>query len=189
MIRQIAAAFSHWTCAASMLAILTAGTAVSASQAQADENRWGFGSDLGLTTGTVNGTVFTLAFSGDYYIDRNFSIGPMMQISPMGDLFQISFAGVGRYYFRLNNGINLVPFTGIGLIHADLDRGTGPGRIDRNDTSWYIPIGVSLEYQAARNLALSSTLIVNLHDINLSPSLPKNDQTSVALLFGFRFGP
>ena len=189
MIRQIAASFSRWTCAAGMLAILAAGTAVSASRAQADDNRWGFGSDLGLTTGTVNGTVFTLAFNSDYYIDRNFSVGPMMQISPMGDLFQISFAGVGRYHFRLNNGINLVPFSGIGLIHADLDRGTGPGRIDRNDTSWYIPIGISLEYQAASNLALSSTLIFNLHDINLSPSLPENDQTSVALLFGFRFGP
>ena len=78
---------------------------------------------------------------------------------------------------------------GIGLIHADLDRGTGPGSIDRNNTSWYIPIGVSLEYQAAHNLALSSMLIVYLHDINLSPSLSENDHTSVSLLFGFRFGP
>jgi len=112
-----------------------------------------------------------------------------MQISPMGDLFQISFAGVGRYHFRLNNGINLVPFTGFGLLHADLDRGTGPGRIDRNDTSWYIPIGLSVEYQVTHNLALASTLIVNLHDINLAPSLPDKDRTSVALLFGFRFGP
>ena len=92
-------------------------------------------------------------------------------------------AGVGRYHFRLNNGINVVPFSGIGLLHVDV------GRIDRSDTSWYIPIGVSLEYQAAHNLALSSTLIVNLHDINLSPSISGNDQTSVALLFGFRFGP
>jgi hypothetical protein len=187
MIQQFTAIVSRWTCAAGLAAILAA--AASAPPAQADEPRWGFGSDLGLTSGTVNGTVFTLAFSGDYYIDRNFSIGPMMQISPMGDLFQISFAGVGRYHFRLNNGINLVPFTGIGLIHADLDRGTGPGRIDRNDTSWYIPIGFSVEYQASRNLALSSTLIVNLHDINLAPSLPEKDRTSVALLFGFRFGP
>ena len=32
-------------------------------------------------------------------------------------------------------------------------------------------------------------LIVNLHDINLSPSLSENDHTSVALLFGFCFGP
>ena len=189
MIRHIATIFSRWTCAASLVAFLAVGTVVSAPRAQANENRWGFGSDLGLTTGMVNGTVFTLAFSGDYYIDRNFSIGPMMQISPMSDLFQISFAGVGRYHFRLNNGINLVPFSGIGLLHVDLDRGTGPGRIDRNDTSWYIPIGVSLEYQAAHNLALSSTLIVNLHDIDLSPSLSENDTTSVAMLFGFRFGP
>jgi hypothetical protein len=189
MIRQIATTFSRLTCAASLLAILVAGPVVFAPQAHADENRWGFGSGLGFTSGTVNGTVFNLAFSGDYFLDRNFSVGPLMQISPTGDLFQISFAGVGRYYFRLNNGINLVPFTGIGLIHADLDRGAGPGRIDRNDTSWYIPIGVSLEYQAIHNVALTSTLIVNLHDINLSPSLSENDTTSVAMLFGFRFGP
>ena len=189
MIRQLTTTFSGWICAAILLAILATGTVVDAPQAWADEPRWGFGSGLGFTAGTVNNTVFNLAFSGDYYLDRNFSIGPMMQISPMGDLFQISFAGVGRYYFRLNNGINLVPFTGIGLIHADLDRRTGPVPVDRNDTSWYIPIGASLEYQASHNLALTSTLIVNLHDINLSPSLPENDQTSVALLFGFRFGP
>jgi hypothetical protein len=189
MTRQIITTFSRWTCAAMLLAILATSTIVGAPHAQADEPRWGFGSGLGLTSGTVNGTVFTLAFSGDYFLDRNFSVGPMMQISPMGDLFQISFAGVARYYFRLNNGINLVPFTGIGLIHADLDRGTGPGSIDRNDTSWYIPIGASLEYQATHNLALTSTLIVNLHDIDLSPSLSENDTTSVAVLFGFRFGP
>ena len=189
MIRAFATTLSRWTCAASLLAILASGIVVGAPHAHADENRWGFGSGLGLTSGTVNGTVFNLAFSGDYYLDRNFSVGPMMQISPMGDLFQVSFAGVGRYYFRLNNGINLVPLMGIGLIHADLDRGTGPGRVDRSDTSWYIPIGVSLEYQASHNLALSSTLIVNLHDIDLSPSLSEKDHTSVALLFGFRFGP
>ena len=189
VIRQIATAFSRWACAASLLAILTAGAVVSTPLAQADEQRWGFGSDLGFTSGTVNGTVFTMAFNGDYYIDRNFSVGPMMQISPTGDLFQISFAGVARYHFRLNNGFNLVPFTGMGLVHADLDRGTGPGSIDRNDTSWNIPLGLTVEYQATHNLALASTLIVNLHDINLSPSLSENDHTDVALLFGFRFGP
>jgi hypothetical protein len=183
MLRRISTAFSRWTCAAGLLAILATATVLSAPQAQADGNSWGFGSDLGITSGMVNGTVFTLAFNGDYYLDRNFSIGPMMQISPTSDLFQVSFAGVGRYHFRLNNGINLVPFSGIGLLHVDWDR------VNRSDQSWYIPIGLSLEYQVAHNLALSSTLIVNLHDINLSPSVAENDQTSVALLFGFRFGP
>jgi hypothetical protein len=150
---------------------------------------WGFGSDLGLMTGTVNDTVFNLGFNLDYYPDRNFSFGPLMQITPMGDLFQISFAGVAKYHWRLNNSINLVPFTGFGLLHVDLDKGTGPGRIDRNDTSWYIPIGVSLEYQVTRNIALASTLIVNLHDINLTPSIEEHDHTSVSLMFGFRWGP
>ncbi|ULA65624.1 MAG: hypothetical protein LZF86_240013 [Nitrospira sp.] len=156
---------------------------------RADENRWGFGSDLGLTTGTVDGTVFALGFNIDYYADRNFSFGPMMQISPTGNLFQVAFAGVGKYHLRLNNGINLVPFTGIGLIHADLDRGAGPAHINRNDTSWYIPLGLSLEYQVIHNIALSSTLMVNLHDINLQPSLPEKDHTSISLMFGFRWGP
>jgi hypothetical protein len=188
MFRQMTASFSRWIYAISLLATWAAGTVLPAPLVHADENRWGFGSGLGFTTGTVNGTVFTLAFNGDYYLDRNFSVGPMMQISPMGDLFQVSFAGVGRYYFRLNNGINLVPFSGIGLLHVDLDR-SAPSRIDRNDTSWYIPLGLSLEYQTTHNLALTSTLLVNLHDIDLSPSLSEKDRTSVALLFGFRFGP
>lgn len=153
------------------------------------EGKWGFGSDLGLTTGTVNNTVFTLGFNLDYYVDRNFSFGPMMLLSPNGDLFQIAMAGVGKYHVRLNNGVNIVPFTGIGFIHADLDSGSGPTRIDRNDTSWYIPIGLSLEYQVIPNIALSSTLLVNLHDINLSPSLPEHDHTSVTLLFGIRWSP
>ena len=188
MIQYIADSFSRWTGATALAAIVAAST-VAATPALADEQRWGFGSDLGLTSGTVNGTVFTMALSADYYLDRNFSIGPMMQLSPVGDLFQVSFAGVTRYHFHLKNGINLVPFTGIGLIHADLDRGTGAARINRNDTSWYIPLGLSVEYQAAQNLALSSTLIVNLHDINLAPSLQEKDSTSVTLLFGFHFGP
>ena len=189
MFRQTATTFSGCTCITILLAILVAGAVVFAPRAQADENRWGFGSGIGFTSGTVNGTVLNLAFSGDYFLDRNFSVGPMMQISPMGDLFQVSFAGVGRYYFRLDNGINVVPLMGFGLIHADLDRGTDPGKVDRNDTSWYIPLGASLEYQTAHNLALTSTLIFNLHNIDLSPSLPEKDRTSVALLFGFRFGP
>ena len=159
------------------------------SPAYADENRWGFGSDVGLTSGTVNGTVFNLGFNLDYYPDRNFSFGPMMQITPTGELFQFSLAGVGKYHVRLDNGINIVPFTGIGLLHNSLDRGTGLGRIDRSDTSWYIPIGVSLEYQFVHNVALSSTVIVNLHDIDLTPSLTEEDKTSVALMFGFRWGP
>ena len=40
-------------------------TVVAPMSAHADENRWGFGSDLGLTTGTVDGTAFALGFNLD----------------------------------------------------------------------------------------------------------------------------
>jgi hypothetical protein len=157
--------------------------------ASAEDNRWGVGTDVGFVAGSVNDTVFNLGFNVDYYLDRNFSVGPMMQITPTGDLFQISFAGVAKYHLRFSNGINVVPFAGFGLIHADLDRGAGPSRIDRNDTSWYIPIGASVEYQIVHNIAVASTVIVNLHSIDLSPSLPEKDNNSVALMFGLRWGP
>lgn len=153
------------------------------------EGNWGFGTDIGFTAGTVNDTVFTLGVNLDYYPDRNFSFGPMLLLSPMGDLTQIAMAGAAKFHLRFNNGINLVPFAGFGLIHADLDKGSGTERIDRNDTTWYLPIGLSLEYQTSRNIAVASTLIVNLHDINLQPSLPEKDRSSITLMFGLRWGP
>lgn len=169
------------------LVLVSISVAPSILTAQETQHRWGFGTDVGFTSGTVNGTVFTLGFNGDYYVDRAFSVGPMLLLSPLGDLTQIALAGVARYHVR-TGALNLVPFAGLGLIHADLDRGNGPGRIDRNDTSWYVPIGISAEYPVNPKLAFASTLIVNLHDINLQPSLEK-DHTSVSLLFGLRFGP
>jgi hypothetical protein len=74
------------------------------------------------------------------------------------------------------------------LVHDDLDRGAGASRIQRNDTSYYIPLGVTLEYPVAKKLALASTLLVSLHDLNFSPPVGE-DHTSVSLLFGIRFGP
>jgi hypothetical protein len=154
---------------------------------RAQENKWGFGTDVGFLSGSVNGTVFALQFHADYYLDRAFSVGPMFLLTPVGDLTQIGIAGVARYHFR-TAAVNVVPFAGLGLVHADLDRGSGPGRIDKNDTSHYIPIGVTLERQATPSLALASTLMFNLHDLNLD--LPSGrDTLDIAVLFGFRFGP
>jgi hypothetical protein len=155
--------------------------------AQAQDGKWGFGTDVGFWTGTTNDTVFALGFNLDYYLDPAFSVGPMLLLAPVGDLTQIGIAGVARYHIRLRS-INFVPFAGLGLLHADMDRGTGPGRIDKNDTSHFIPLGISAEYQLAPKIALSSTLMINLHDLNLDPPVGK-DTNSIALLFGMRFGP
>ena len=163
-------------------------TPESARPADTQEARWGFNTDLGLWTGTTNNTTFALGFGLDYYVDQNFSFGGMTLFTPVGDLTQIGVAGVAKYHLRLNNGFNLVPFAGLGFLHADLNRGSGPTKVDRNDTSHFIPLGMSLEYQVGPKIAFATTLMVNLHHITLSAPVP-NDNTSVALLFGIRWGP
>ena len=151
---------------------------------QAEEKGWGFGTDVGFISGTTNNTVFALNFQADYYFAKEFSLGPMFQWVPAGDLKQYAFAAVTRYHYQINDRFNIVPFAGIGFIHADLSSSS----VNRNDTSHYIPLGVSFEYQATPKLAFSNTIMVNLHDINMSPSLPP-DTTSISVLFGMRFGP
>lgn len=166
------------------LVLVLALLAGSQEPAQAEEKGWGFGTDLGFISGTTNDTVFALNFQADYYVAKEFSIGPMFQWVPAGDLKQYAFAGAARYHYQVNDKFNIVPFAGLGFIHADLSSGT----VDRNDTSHYIPLGVSFEYQATPRLAFSNTIMVNLHDINMSPDLSR-DTTSVSVLFGMRFGP
>ncbi len=67
-------------------------------EVRCEKNRWGFGSALGFTTGTVNETVFTMGFNLDYYLDRDFSVDPMMLLGPTRDLFQISLAGAAAIH-------------------------------------------------------------------------------------------
>ena len=159
-----------------------------ARSAEPQSGHWGFATDLGLWSGTTNDTTFALGFGLDYYMDPNFSFGGLALFTPVGDLTQVGVAGVAKYHLRLNGGFNVVPFAGLGILHADLNRGSGPTKIDRNDTSHFIPLGMSLEYQIGPKIAFSTTLMVNLHHITLSPPVP-NDNTSVALLFGIRWGP
>ena len=152
--------------------------------ARGQENNWGFGTDLGFISGTVNDTVFALNFQADYYVAREFSIGPMFQWAPAGDLQQYAFAGVARYHFQATKDFNIVPFAGVGFIHADMNSAT----VDRNDTSYYIPLGATFEYRLTPKLALANTVMLNLYNIDMSPSLSR-DTTSVTVLFGLRFGP
>jgi hypothetical protein len=163
------------------------GPCVFEGTAHAQDGKWGFGTDIGFWAGTTKDTVFAIGFNLDYYLDPAFSFGPMLMITPVGDLTQVAMAGVARYHLRLRS-INIVPFAGLGLIHAALDRGSGPSRIDKNDTSHFIPLGVAAEYQLGPKIALSTTLMINLHDLNLDPPIGQDDN-SVALMFGMRFGP
>lgn len=153
--------------------------------AQAQEPRFGFNTDLGLLSGSPDGTKFALSFGLDYYLDREFSFGLLTLFTPASDLNTYGFAGVAKYHIRLAR-VTLVPFAGLGFMHMSLNTG-GPPRVDASDTSQWIPLGISAEYPVTSGVSLSTTVMVNLHAITLSPL--ERDDTSVAALFGVHFGP
>lgn len=147
------------------------------------ESDWGFGSDLGFLAETVDDTVFTLSFQGDYYIDPEFSVGPQLLLTPGGDLTQLTFAGIVRYHIPVGN-VTMVPFGGVGFVYADYDN----GRKDDDDVSYSLPFGTTAEFRISRAVSLASTLIFTIHNIHLN-NRRNNDNFNVGLLFGFHFHP
>jgi hypothetical protein len=144
--------------------------------------RWSFGADAGIWTKAVDND-FRGAFGAnvDYYLDRVFSVGPMFLYSRSNDLSEKAFAGVVRYHYRTRI-VNFVPFTGLGVIWTDWEnRKFGP----REDKSYYFPLGMTVEYQWTRKLALSFTGIYNIHDLYM---VPEDDKRSVILMLGIRYG-
>ena len=73
-------------------------------------------------------------------------------------------------------------------MHADVERTVGPVPVDLHDISYYIPLGVALEVPISRKLSVSTTFMFNLHGLEFGPPAG-DDDASVALLFGMRFGP
>ena len=160
-------------------AVITSG---GPGQAQED---WRYGADLGFMTNTVNDTVFALGFNADYFVTNNFSIGPMLLVAPAGSLTQFGAAGVARIHLKTEY-INLVPFAGVGFVYANLGAGSN-NPTSTNATSQYFPLGLTIEYQLRENLALTTTLMVNIYNLEFGPA--GTDQKSGAVMFGVRFGP
>jgi hypothetical protein len=150
------------------------------------EDRWSAGLDGGFWGATVDGTVLAVGGNVDYHPTKLFSVGGMVLLAPGSDLTQVAMAGVVRYYYYTRWGA-VVPFAGLGFIHANLSASSPTAR-DASSTSHYVPLGVTVQYQVARKLALATTALVNLHAINLREA-GQSDATSFALLFGVRFGP
>lgn len=147
------------------------------------QNSWGFGTDVGFLTDTVDDTVFTLSFQGDYYLDSEFSLGPQLLISPGGDLTQITFAGIARYHIPLG-AVSIIPFGGVGFVYADFERRGD----DENDVSHTFPFGATAAFHVSRTISLASTLIMTFQDIDLD-NRRKSDNFNIGMLFGFHFHP
>jgi hypothetical protein len=104
-------------------------------------------------------------------MDRNFSFGGLA-LTPVADFTQIGMAGVAKYRLRFSNGVNLVPFAGLGFgpYRSRPRQGSEPDRSQRHQS--LDPAVALVRVSGGADDRLSSTLMVNLHHITLSPAGP-----------------
>ena len=173
-----------------LVGLLTAAIAItSTTDAQAQANPWGFESGVGLVAGLAGESAYSVAFIGDYYLQEAFSVGGIFRFTPGDDaLSAYSAASAARFHIRQANGLNISPFTGLGILDASLKRGSGDTRLETADFGFYVPIGVSVEYSLNEHILLAGTASVNLHNLKFKDPIGR-DRTSTAWMVGFRFRP
>jgi opacity protein-like surface antigen len=174
-----------WFTGSLLLAVLLFGAVAEAQQVPSAVTRAGrfvFGAGVGLQGDTVDDTAFALGVSGDYFLNNNLSIGPLLQIGLTGDLFQLGLTAQAKYTFDLPDMPAIKPHieAGIGFIYADLDRPSGRSG---DDTSFLIPLGVGLEYRLSSRISLDTTLFFNFTDLDVRGG---NDNFFITWLVGVR---
>ena len=121
---------------------------------------WTFGAALGFLSDTPDGTAFALNGHADGFIDRKFSVGPLLQLAATGDLAQIGLSGQAKYWIDIPGTENRLKVTvqgGIGFVHA---------AFRDDDTSWLIPVGAGADYRLTDTLNITGTFLLNFTDLD-----------------------
>ncbi len=140
---------------------------------------WSGGGSIGFLANTPDGTAFAFNVHADRFVNRNISLGSLLQTAFTGNMNQVGFSGQGKYWINFpepNDRLRLALQGGLGFIHCDCFR---------NDTSWLIPIGVGLDFAISRTVSLTSDFLLNFTDLNTGGGTGAN--VLPGLTFGVRF--
>ena len=120
------------------------------------------GANLGWHAGTPGGTELALVFQGDYYLDRQFAVGPLLQFATGSNFFQVGISAQAKYIFENPRFRGLRPHLqgGVGFLYADVDKGTG----DDDDLGFVVPFGGGVEMTLKKNVFIDSTILLNFTD-------------------------
>jgi hypothetical protein len=156
--------------------------------------QWSGGGALGFLGNTPDGSV-DFAFKGhaDYFVSRNFSVGPLAQYAGTGNDFLFGLTAQAKYWWDIprNRNMKLVVQGGIGFVRAGVKDVDTIGFADTY-TSFLIPIGVGLDYAVSKNLAVTADFLLNftsLGDTVRAGGREFDFHTNVmpGLYFGVRF--
>jgi hypothetical protein len=160
---------------------------ITGSRAEARSNI-DFGQDIGFVSATPGGTNFAMQFTMDYHLTKELSIGPMVQFVPPGDFTMVAAALVARYQFLpfpAKCGAfcpSLVPFLGFGGLYTKLER----DGLNSTANTYFVPIGVTLEWKLSQSFGFAATFSQNFHDISYGNQF-SDDRSSQGAFFGIRF--
>jgi len=140
---------------------------------------WSGGAAVGFLGNTPDGTAFATNLHADYFMNNQFSVGPLGQLALTGDLFQIGFSGQVKYWWEvagIDPRLKANLQAGLGFVHANYLT---------SDTSFLIPLGVGLDYALNQKVSLISTFLLNLTDLDTG----NGNDTNVmpGLTFGVRY--
>ncbi len=150
---------------------------------RAEDQRWGFGVDLGLLNETIDKQVFALGGNVDYYVTGNFSAGPMVQIAPGSDLTQVNGWAVAKLHFRTRY-FDIAPFTGPGLTWARVGAGRLSSKSD-DDASLSMVLGLELQFGVIGRFAFAVSGMYAAYNLDFGQA--GEDKGLTALMFGARF--
>ncbi len=162
-----------------VIGIFSVQSGTSAWAAEPQAGTWSGGGAVGFLGNTPDGTAFSFNFNADRFLERNVSLGPLLQMGITGDMTLVGVSGQGKYWIDIpdtSDRAKLVLQAGLGFAHADM-RGS--------DTSWLIPLGVGLDYKVDPGIFLTTTFLLNFTDLDLG----RGNSTTVmpGLTFGIRF--
>jgi hypothetical protein len=150
-----------------------------AQAAESQAGTWTGGGALGFLANTPDDTAFALNLDFGYRLNREFSVGPLVQLGFTGDMTLVGLSGQAKYSLAVpgtEDRGKLVLQAGLGFVHADFFQ---------SDTSWLIPLGVGFEFAVDRRLAVTATFLLNFTDLDTGGGTGTN--VMPGLTFGVRF--
>src|SRR2546427_136354 len=100
---------------------------------------WTGGAALGFLGNTDDRTAFAMNLNVERFLNRSFSVGPLLQFGVTGNLTQIGVSGQVKYWLNLSKALKLTAQGGLGFMHTDV-----PG----SGTSLLVPPGVGFRLRA-----------------------------------------
>ena len=146
-----------------------------AEAADPTPGRWTGGGGLGFLGNTEDGAAFAMNLNVETFINRSFSVGPLLQLGVTGDLTQIGVSGQVKYWVDLSSiaeGLKLTAQGGLGFVYTDY-------------ASFLIPIGAGLDYSLSNTVSATATFLLNFTDVN--PGFRPGADIMPGLTFGLRF--